>query len=107
MGRSEPARIIFGAVAAARSLLASINDRENELAKLAIKPQDLEVILLEKLRSVPYSECRTSVTVDPRADTAVDTNWTSVNFNPRTSGIDSGAGALRKIERDLHQLYSL
>jgi hypothetical protein len=44
MGRSEPARIIFGAVAAARSLLAYINDRENELAKLAIKPQDLEVI---------------------------------------------------------------
>jgi len=107
MGRSEPARIIFGAVAAARSLRASINDRENELAKLAIKPQDLEVILLEKLRSVPYCEWATNVTVHPLADTAVDTNWTIVNFNPGTSGIDSCAAALRKIERDLQQVYTL
>jgi len=107
MGRGEPARIIFGAVAAARSLLASINDRENELAKLAIKPQDLEVILLEKLRSVPYCEGATIVTVHPLADTAVDTNWTIANFNPGTSGIDSCAAALRKIERDLQQVYTL
>ena len=107
MGRSEPARIIFGAVVAARSLLASINDRENELAKLTIKPQDLEVILLEKLRSVPYCEGATNVTVHPLADTAVDTNWTIANFNPGTSGIDSCAAALRKIERDLQQVYTL
>src|SRR5260370_39478363 len=98
MGRSEPARIIFGAVAAARSLLASINDRENELAKLPIKPQDLEVILLEKLRSVPYCEWSTNLTAHPLADTAGDTNWPIVNFNPGTSRIDGGAAAVRNME---------
>jgi hypothetical protein len=69
------------------------------LAKLAIKPQDLEAI--------SYCEGATNVTVHPLADTAVDTNWTIANFNPGTSGIDSCAAALRKIERDLQQVYTL
>ena len=77
------------------------------MAKLAIKPQDLEVILLEKLRSVPYCEWATNVTVHPLADTAVDTNWTIANFNPGTSGIDSCAAALGKIVRDLQEVYTL
>jgi hypothetical protein len=47
------------------------------------------------------------VTVHSLADTALDTNWTIVNFNPGTSGIDSCATTLRKIERDLQQVYTL
>ena len=77
------------------------------MAKVAIKPQDLEAILLEKLRSAPYCEGATNVTVHPLADTAVETNWTVANFNPGTSSVDSCAAALRKIERDLQEVYTL
>ncbi len=77
------------------------------MARVAVNHQDLEAILLEKLRSVPYCEGATNVTVHPLADTAVETNWTIANFNPGTSGIDSCAAALRKIERDLQEVYTL
>jgi hypothetical protein len=77
------------------------------MAKVAIKRQDLEVIVLEKLRRMPHCEGATNVTVHPLADPAVQTNWTIANFNPGTSGIESCAAALEKIERDLQEVYTV
>jgi hypothetical protein len=76
------------------------------MAKVPIKRQDLEAIALEKLREMPHCEGATNVSVHPLADQAVPTNWTIANFNPGTSGIESCAAALEKIEQDLQEVYS-
>ena len=83
-----------------------------EVAKIVITRQDLEAILLEKLRSVPYCEGATNVTVYPLADQAVmpwdvEINWTVANFNAGTSVVDACAAALRSIERDLQEVFTL
>jgi hypothetical protein len=80
---------------------------EYEMAKVAIKRQQLEDILLEKLRAVPYCEGASNVSVHPLADVSVEINWTVSNFNAGTSSIDACAAALRTIERELQELYTL
>ena len=77
------------------------------MPKVAINHQDLEAIALEKLRNAPHCEGATNVTVHALADPAAQTNWTIANFNPGTSGRDSCAAALQKIQRDLQEIYTL